>query len=654
MRVGIDLGTTYSTVAYFDNNIQKSVIIKNKYGNNITPSVVGFAKDGTAKYGDDAKELQEFNEGETASFYKREMGNTAFKLKLNDSVYSAEDLSSMFLNLLIADMNEDRPDNDKITEAIITVPAYFNYYQREATKRAGESAGLKVLGIVNEPTAAAIAFGLTKDRYGTYLVYDLGGGTFDVTVVRIDKNGIETLGTDGDHKLGGKDWDDELLMYVTSNGNRGRYTVTREEFNDLTDVLMDRTELLCNDLLNSIKMGWKDIDGVLLVGGSTRMTMVHDFVKRMSGKDPIIGINVDEAVAIGAALETEMFKQAEEKVFSIDGKRSNDEFAIGGRAIDEVGLSLGGRRVSDVTAHSMGRLQITSDRSRFFNDIMIAKNSAIPTKVTKPSLIKADSLRKGTTEIYVLQGENDRPLDNVILEKQVISGIEYTKNKDVIIDVTYEYTLDGMVLVSAVQKDNNKVLTVHSEALPEDMSWTDLDPDSIQSYGPTDELEIVICLDTSGSMYGSMDKVRDAGLKFIENLDFSYTKVAILEFESYVHQRLGLTDKKQEIKNVLNTLNSGGGTQEPMTKAYQLLSGHDAKRYIVVMTDGEWYGEDTALRYAEMCRQEEIEIIAMGIGNGINKGFLNKLATTDAILADTQNMVQRFSSIGQAIANNGR
>jgi len=697
MRVGIDLGTTYSTVAYFDNNIQKPVIIKNKYGNNITPSVVGFAKDGTAKYGDDAKELQEFNEGETASFYKREMGNTAFKLKLNDSIYSAEDLSSMFLNLLIADMNEDRPDNDKITEAIITVPAYFNYYQREATKRAGESAGLKVLGIVNEPTAAAIAFGLTKDRYGTYLVYDLGGGTFDVTVVRIDKNGIETLGTDGDHKLGGKDWDDELLMYVTdqfndeyggdvlnevdspydllvaveklkkdlsnresasisitSNGNRGRYTVTREEFNDLTDVLMDRTELLCNDLLNSIKMGWKDIDGVLLVGGSTRMTMVHDFVKRMSGKDPIIGINVDEAVAIGAALETEMFKQAEEKVFSIDGKRSNDEFAIGGRAIDEVGLSLGGRRVSDVTAHSMGRLQITSDRSRFFNDIMIAKNSAIPTKVTKPSLIKSDSLRKGTTEIYVLQGENDRPLDNVILEKQVISGIEYTKNKDVIIDVTYEYTLDGMVLVSAVQKDNNKVLTVHSEALPEDMSWTDLDPDSIQSYGSTDELEIVICLDTSGSMYGSMDKVRDAGLKFIENLDFSYTKVAILEFESYVHQRLGLTDKKQEIKNVLNTLNSGGGTQEPMTKAYQLLSGHDAKRYIVVMTDGEWYGEDTALRYAEMCRQEEIEIIAMGIGNGINKGFLNKLATTDAILADTQNMVQRFSSIGQAIANNGR
>ena len=121
-----------------------------------------------------------------------------------------------------------------------------------------------------------------------------------------------------------------------------------------------------------------------------------------------------------------------------------------------------------------------------------------------------------------------------------------------------------------------------------------------------------------------------------------------------MHQRLGLTDKKQEIKNVLNTLNSGGGTQEPMTKAYQLLSGHDAKRYIVVMTDGEWYGEDTALRYAEMCRQEEIEIIAMGIGNGINKGFLNKLATTDAILADTQNMVQRFSSIGQAIANNGR
>lgn len=697
MRVGIDLGTTYSTVAYFDKNLQKPMIIKNKYGSNITPSVVGFTRDGKAKYGDDAKELQEFNEGDTASFYKREMGNTAFKLKLNDSTYSAEDLSAMFLNALIADMNEDRTEHDKITEAIITVPAYFNFYQREATKRAGESAGLKVLGIVNEPTAAAIAFGLTKDRYGTYLVYDLGGGTFDVTVVRIDKNGIETLGTDGDHKLGGKDWDDELLMYVTdqfndeyggnvldevdspydllvaveklkkdlsnresasisilSNGNRGRYTVTRDEFNDITEVLMDRTELLCNNLLKSIKMEWTDIDGVLLVGGSTRMTMVHDFVKKMSGKDPIVGINVDEAVAIGAALETEMFNQAEEKVFSIGGKTSKNEFTIGGRAIDEVGLALGGRRVSDVTAHSMGRLQITPDRSRFFNDIMIEINSAIPTKVTKPSLIKAGSLRNGETEIYVLQGENDRPLDNVILEKQVIGGIEATKNKDIIIDVTYEYTLDGMVLVSAVQKDNNKMLTVHSETLPEDMSWTDLDPDSIPPIGPANGLEIVMCLDTSGSMYNSMDKVRDAGLEFINNLDFAYTKVAILEFESYVHQRLGLTDKKQEIKNVLNTLNDGGGTQEPMTKAYQLLSGHDAMRYIVVMTDGEWCGADTALMYADKCRQEGIEIIAMGIGSGINKSFLNRLATTDAILADTHNMVQRFSSIGQAIANNRR
>ncbi|MFR2168090.1 MAG: Hsp70 family protein [Coprococcus sp.] len=177
---------------------------------------------------------------------------------------------------------------------------------------------------------------------------------------------------------------------------------------------------------------------------------------------------------------------------------------------------------------------------------MIERNSAIPTKVTKPSLIKAGSLRNGETEIYVLQGENDRPLDNVILEKQVIGGIEATKNKDIIIDVTYEYTLDGMVLVSAVQKDNNKMLTVHSETLPEDMSWTDLDPDSIPPIGPANGLEIVMCLDTSGSMYNSMDKVRDAGLEFINNLDFAYTKVAILEFESYVHQRLGLTDKNRK------------------------------------------------------------------------------------------------------------
>ena len=682
MHVGIDLGTTYTSVAYYDSTLGKPVIIKNKYGNTVTPSVVCFNPAEGVQYGDDAKEMQEFGDQNTASFYKREIGNAAWQLKLNGNNYNAEDLSGVFLKNLIEELNSNL--TDKITSAVITVPAYFDHPKRMATKRAGQTAGLEVLDIINEPTAAAIAFGLdSSDRYGTYMVYDLGGGTFDVTIVRISSEGLETIGTVGNHHLGGKNWDDALLEYVTDlfndefgcdilneidspydllvaveklkknltqknsdsvtisfNGNRGKYMVTREQFNEMTAHLMDMTEMLCEDLLDECNMSWSQLNGVLLVGGSTRMVMVNDFVRRMSGKEPIHGINVDEAVALGAAIQSEI--AYEEKY----GKR---EF-IGGKK-SEIGI-IGGKRIIDATAYALGRVQVSADRSRFINDVMIEKNAQIPCECTKPTLINARACRSGETDIYVLQGSMERPLDNTILEKQVISGIDVQGRTDIILDVTYKYDRSGTVVVEAVQKDNGKRLNVRTELLPDDLSWLDENPDSIKVKGPAQEVEIILALDTSGSMYGVMDKVREAAVQFVNKLDLSYVKVGVLEFESYVHTRLAPVDDYNQILSVLNSLNDGGGTEEPLTKAYSMLSGHDTVRYIVVMTDGDWCNADRAINVANLCRQEGIEIMTMGIGSGVNKAFLDKISTTDdyTIMTDTSSMVSAFSNIGQVIA----
>lgn len=681
MHVGIDLGTTYTSVAYFDTKLGKPVILKNKYGKTITPSVVCFNPEEGVQYGDDAKEMQEFGDENTASFYKREIGNNAWQVRLNGNNYNAEDLSGIFLKNLIEELNSNL--TDKITSAVITVPAYFDHQKRMSTTRAGETAGLEVLDIINEPIAAAIAFGLNStDRHGTYMVYDLGGGTFDVTIVKVSSAGVETVGTTGDHHLGGKDWDDELLQYVTEqfndefgcdilneidspydllvsvekskknltqknadnitisfNGNKGKYTITREQFNDITAYLMDRTEMLCEELLNECNMSWSQIDGVLLVGGSTRMAMVNDFVRRMSGKEPIHGINVDEAVALGAAIQAE-----------ISYKQKYDCGIIGGKK-PEVEI-LGGKKIVDATAYALGRVQVSADRTRFINDVMIDKNAHIPCQCTKPTLLKAMGCRNGETDIYVLQGSMERPLDNIILEKQVIGGIDTQGRTDIILDVTYKYDRNGIVVVEAVQKDNGKKLDVRTEMLPDDLSWLDENPDSIKVKGPAREVEIILALDTSGSMSGYMDKVRDAAVQFVKKLDLSYVKVGVLEFESYVHTRLTPVNDEGQIMTVLNSLADGGGTEEPLTKAYSLLSGHDTIRYIVVMTDGAWCNADRAINVADMCRKEGIEIMTMGIGYGVNKSFLDKISTTDdyTIMTDTNSMVSAFSNIGQVIA----
>ena len=385
MKVGIDLGTTYSAVARYDRNSNKPVMIPNAFGKEITPSVICFLDDGDILVGEDAKDMQSNGTGVNAAAFKRNMGDGSIAVSFNGKDYTSEDLSAMLLKHLIADA--EKATGEKIDEAVITVPAYFNDFQRTATIRAGESCGVKVPKIINEPTAAAISYGYKHSSDKTVMVYDLGGGTFDVTIVRISKGNIEVVGTEGNHILGGKDWDAAIVKYVcdqfidefdvdprddlpTKNelivaaegykktlsiaesvtiplnydGYSAKYTLTRDEFESMTEHLLVATKDVCVDLIQDLGMSWTDIDEILLVGGSTRMPSVARFLKDLTGREVIAHSDTDLAVAKGAAITAELYC-------------SN---ATGLRAM----------QIADVTAHSLGILSVSQDGKKFVNEIM--------------------------------------------------------------------------------------------------------------------------------------------------------------------------------------------------------------------------------------------------------------------------------------------
>ncbi len=341
--VGIDLGTTNSAVAH-RNAYGRPEVIANREGQNITPSVVYFGTEPPA-VGQEAKEWARLGNDEIASFFKPHMGNPQFQLQFRGKPYSATELSTLVLRRLKEDA-ESRL-GESVDRAVITVPAYFADPQRKATIEAGTAAGFQVMRIINEPTAAALAYGLQKAGIEeTVLIYDLGGGTFDVTVARITPDEIVILSTAGDHDLGGKNWDDRIATFLAERfaaetgfdplddptalnevlvrseqakwtlserasaritlqlgAERRTFELGRPEFEAMTFPLMERTRRLTEEALGEAGLSWPGLDGVLLVGGSTRMPMVRTYVSQMSGKPPRAGVNVDEVVALGAAIQ---------------------------------------------------------------------------------------------------------------------------------------------------------------------------------------------------------------------------------------------------------------------------------------------------------------------------------------------------------------
>ena len=688
IRVGIDLGTTFSAVARIDPGTGKPVVIKNGFGAAITPSVLCFRQDGSVLFGEDAKNMQAVGDPNAVAFFKRSMGKDMFSVDILGKSYDATDLSAILLRELKEEAQ--RQTGETIEGAVITVPAYFTHKERSATIEAGRRAGLEVIAIINEPTAAAFAYGLTeRAEEQTVLIYDLGGGTFDVTLARINRKEIRILGSDGNHELGGKDWDDCIARYLAGEflesygvdltedpemvasllvtaesvkkqltsrdqvsvpiayqGIRGTVEITEEIFESISQFLLGTTKDVTQRLLESVEMTWAQVDGVILVGGSTRMRMIRDYVTEMCGKPPLGGVNVDEAVALGAAIRANITEKGEAvpALGGLFGRRKG-----GGLLVQ------GAKAVSDVTAHSLGMISISPDGEEYINSVIIRKNTQIPAANTKPFYLRTRS-KGNELEVYVLQGEFRRPLDNTILHKYVISKIQRTDPPNSVIEVTYQYTADGVVQVSARQKETGKTLPVKVEPVPEDMSWTDLSPREHQGGGKAPAVDVVLAIDLSGSMCGDPTRKAIAAMQdFVDQMDEDTARIGIVAFADQVREVLPLTGDFGRVRQVISGLAGVDvgvcNEAQPFTAAYGMLRKRESDvRYIVVLTDGCWSNTSYAVDAAERCHRSEMEVMALGFGSA-DYDFLKKIASTDdfAALTDLSQLGSTFSKIAQAI-----
>lgn len=688
IRVGIDLGTTFCAVARIDQNTGKPQIIKNSFGSTTTPSVLCFEENGNILFGEDAKNMQSVGDTNAIAFFKRSMGNKLFSVELFGKKYNATDFSAILLSKLKEEAEQQC--GETIDSAVITVPAYFTHIERTETLNAGKRAGLDVIAIINEPTAAAFAYGLNeKENEQTVLIYDLGGGTFDATLARINKNEIKILGSDGDHELGGKDWDDCIARYLASEfyekygedisddpemiasllvtaenvkkqltqkdvvnvpirykGISGNIEITEEIFESISQFLIGTTKDVVERLMQDVNVTWENIDGVILVGGSTRMRMIHNYIKEMSGKEPLGGVNVDEAVALGAAIRANITDKGNVVPFlgGLLKKKNTDLFIKGAKA------------VSDVTAHSLGMISISADGEEYVNSVIIKKNTPIPTSNTKAFNFKTRA-KNNELEIYVLQGDYKRPLDNTIINKYVISNIKKTTPPKSIIEVTYQYNSNGVIEVSATQKETGKKLPIKIEAIPEDMEWANGSPKDNQNNNSTPDVEVLLTVDLSGSMSGTpLAEAKKAMKRFVDEMDKDIVRIGLIPFANRTSVVLKPTNDYRKVKKAIDELIIDdefgyGNSAHPFDLGLSELEINDADvKYIIVLTDGMWGCCDAAISSAKTCHKNNIEIMALGFGSA-DYSFLKKIASTDefASLTDLSNLSGSFSKIAQVI-----
>ncbi len=672
--IGIDLGTTFSAAARVNPATGKPEIIPNAEGESLTPSVVWFGTD-PPTVGRDAKAQQKAGASDVASFFKRGMGDPYFVMEQNGRSYTPVDLSALVLGKLKAD--SEAALGEKVTDAVITVPAYFTNAQREDTIEAGRRAGLNVLRIINEPTAAALAYGVGQfGRDETVLVYDLGGGTFDVTLVRIGPSDVTVLGTDGDHELGGKDWDDRVAQYLGSrfrdeygfdplatpessgellvrcedakrqlsrvasvqvpidcNGIRGKYELTRDKFEELTRDLLERTAMLCEQALRDARLGWSDLAGALLVGGSSNMPMVAKYVEAMSGKGARGGVPKDLAVALGAAVQAAMDTQARLPA----GKK----LRIAGE-----------RRVQDVMSHSLGMVAEAPDRSRYINSILIAKNKPIPCTETRPYQFRTRGRGDNNLDVYITQGELDDPTKCTMLGLYKFSGITHVQGGPAILDIGYSYDTNGVVQVSATERATGKKLAMTKENVPSDLGWLGQPPAAQQA--PV-HATVYLVVDVSGSMCGSpLAEAQRAARKFVSESDLAHCSVGVVAFADSTQIVTHACQNARQIDAGIDALPDapvGGGTSaNPIVDARRALRGVDDPRFIVVLTDGEWSQQTEAIREAKGCHSDGIEVVAIGFG-GADHNFLRQIASTDegAMMTSMGGLTEAFGTIATAI-----
>jgi len=581
--IGIDLGTTNSCVAVMEG--KEPVVIANSEGKRTTPSIVGFIKEGERKIGDPAKRQAVTNPDKTIYSIKRFMGssfdeiknetskvpykvvkeNNSPKVQINDRTYSPQELSAAILQK----MKQTAEDylGQSVTEAVITVPAYFNDAQRQATKEAGEIAGLTVKRIINEPTAAALAYGLDKmSKDMKIVVFDCGGGTHDVSVLELGDGVFEVLSTDGDTHLGGDDFDQALidhlisefkkengmdiskdpmalqrlreaaekakielssspqteinLPYVTADSTGPKHlvmTITKSKFDQLTQSLVDRTIEPCKRAMSNANLTVGEIDEIILVGGSTRIPSIQEAVKKFFGKEPSKGVNPDEVVALGAAIQ--------------GGVLAGDVTDV--LLLDVTPLSLGIETMGGVFTK------------------LISSNTTIPTKKSETFSTAVDN--QPIVEIHVLQGERAMAKDNRTIGKFNLDGIPPSRRGTPQIEVTFDIDANGIINVSAVDKATNKVQSIRIE------SSSSLSKEEIERMKQEAEMnaesdkKLKEDVDTLNSADSLMFQVG----KSMEDLEGKITEDEKTEINDSINKLKSAYDKKEisEVKVLMEEVN---------------------------------------------------------------------------------------------------
>ena len=527
--IGIDLGTTNSCVAVMEGG--KPVVITNAEGSRTTPSVVAFTKTGERVVGDAAKRQAVTNADKTIASIKRHMGSD-YKVDIDGKKYSPQEISAMILSKLKRDA--ESYIGEPVTEAVITVPAYFTDAQRQATKDAGKIAGLDVKRIINEPTAAALSYGLDNEEEQKIMVYDLGGGTFDVSIIEIGDGVIEVLATAGDNKLGGDDFDNAITQYMleefkkaegvdlstdkmamqrlkeaaekskielstttTSNINlpfitadatgpkHMDITLTKAKFDELTADLVARTLTCIRNAMNDAALNASQIDEVLLVGGSSRIPAVQEAVKKEMGKEPNKGINPDECVAVGAARQAGV---------------------LGG---EETGVLL-----LDVTPLSLG---IETMGGVFTK--LIERNTTIPTNKSQIFSTAADG--QTSVEVHVLQGEREMAQYNKTLGRFNLTGIAPAPRGVPQIEVTFDIDANGIVNVSAKDlgtgNEQKITITASSNLSDEDIDRAVKEAEKYAEEDKKRKEEVEIRNNAESLVYQCEKAVKDAGDKIDDN-----------------------------------------------------------------------------------------------------------------------------------------